>query len=248
MAKQSAQPLYVDKPVPKLSAWRQFAVLFAHELRLETHTLDMLGSMGVYAALVLVVFAAALKETGTSAIVPSASGGLVWALLVFTSILGFNRSYLADREENALGGLLLAPVDRSVIYLAKASANLVFLCLVELLICPVYYFFFLADNKPVLHPSWFLLSLLVGSVGITAVGTLLASITSSTKSKDVLMTVLFVPVIFPLLYTVVRASSLAMLGDSDAGSGYIVLMAVAGGYDVVMTAVSWLLYDYVISS
>ena len=230
------------------SAWRQFVTLFIKDIRQELRTREMLSSMGVYAVLVLVIFGAALSQASAQLDILSLSGGLVWAMVTFTSLLGLNRSFQAEKEESSLEGLLLVPMDRSVIFLAKSASNLVFLLAVELIACPLYYFFFLS-GLPVSDSLALLLPLfLAGSVGIAAVGTLLATITSSARSKDILLAILFIPAIFPLLYAVVSASSVALVGGEGVMAVYLPGLAMALGYDVIMVSVSWLLYGFVISS
>ncbi|MDR2957361.1 MAG: heme exporter protein CcmB [Coriobacteriales bacterium] len=230
------------------SAIRQFAVLFVKDLRQESHTRDMLTSMGLYSLLVLVIFGAALSQSTIKSNIIQISGGLVWAMLVFTSLLGLNRSFAAEKEDAGLDGILLIPLDRSVIYLAKTASNLVFLLIVEVLACPLFYFFFLADY-PLTTSLWLVVPpLFFVSLGIAGVGTLLATITSGTRGKDVLLAILFIPVIFPLLFAVVSATSVAVMGSEQLLSVYVPALALAAGYDVIMISLSWLLYGFVVTN
>jgi heme exporter protein B len=208
----------------------------------------MLTSMGVYALLVLVVFGAALSQVPSDFDILQMSGGLIWALIVFTSLLGLNRSFSHEKEEGSLEGILLAPLDRSVIFLAKATSNLLFLAIVEAITLPLFSFFFLTGSD--LAPSLGLAlgPLAAGTVGIVGIGTLLSTITMNTRGKDVLLAVLFVPLAFPLLYACVAATTAAMLGSASLMEAYLPALALAIGYDVVMILVSWLLYDFVVSA
>jgi heme exporter protein B len=176
------------------------------------------------------------------------SGGLIWALIVFTSLLGLNRSFAHEKEEGSLEGVLLAPLDRSVIFLAKATSNLLFLAAVELITLPLFAFFFLTGSE--LAPTFWLAlgPLVAGTVGIAGVGTLLATITMGTRGRDVLLAVLFIPLIFPLLYACVSATTAVILGTGAVADTWLPSLALAIGYDVVMVLASWLLYDFVVSA
>jgi heme exporter protein B len=222
--------------------------LLAKDLKQEFRTREMLTSMGVYALLVLVVFGAALTQTVRDFDILQMSGGLIWALIIFTSLLGLNRSFSHEKEEGALEGILLAPLDRSVIFLAKATSNLLFLAVVEIIVLPLFYFLFLTGSE--LAPTFGLAlgPLLVGTVGIAGVGTLLATITMSTRGRDVLLAVLFIPLIFPLLYACVSATTAAIIGGPAVMETWLVSLALAVGYDVVMVLASWLLYDFAVSA
>jgi heme exporter protein B len=234
-------------PMRRQSPWRQFAVLFARDIRQEMASRDMLSSMGLYSLLVLVVFGAAFAQGLANPDMLAVSGGLVWVTLTFTSLLGLNRSFAAEREDAGLEGLLLAPLDRPVVFLAKAASNLTFLLAVEAVSCPVYYFLFLSGTTPTPSLPLAALPILVGSAGIAGVGTLLATITGSARGRDVLLAILFVPVAYPLLYAVASATSAAVTGGDIAGV-FVPSLALAVAYDVIMVSVSWLLYDFVIST
>ena len=170
-------PATLEKP----STWAQYKILLGKDLRREFRTKEMLTSMGVYALLVLIVYGAALGATSSQLDLLQMSGGLLWALFVFTSLLGLNRSFSYEKEQGALEGILLVPMDRGVIFLAKATSNLLFMLVVEVIAVPVFYFFFMG-NYPL--PASFPLvvaPILAGTVGMAAVGTLLSTITASTR-------------------------------------------------------------------
>jgi heme exporter protein B len=237
-------PVTVKRPTTSA----QYRNLLVKDLRQEFHTREMLTSMGIYAVLVLVVFGAALAQTANGFDILQMSGGLIWALIVFTSLLGLNRSFSHEKEEGCLEGILLVPLDRSVIFLAKATSNLIFLLVVEVIALPLFYFFFLTGST-VSSTFWMTLGpILVGTLGIAGVGTLLSTITINTRGKDVLLAVLFIPLTFPLLYACVSATTVAILGGDAMMDTYLPSLALAAGYDIVMLLVSWVLYDFVVSA
>lgn len=230
------------------SAWTHYLALVKKDLAMELHTKDMITSMGLYSILVLVIYGAALSQGGTSFDFKQLSGGLIWAVILFTSLLGLNRSFVHERENGCLEGTLLVPMDRSVIFLAKATANLFFLLVVEVIVVPLFFFWF--SSLTLEGVNWLLVvvCLLVGTVGIAGVGTMLSTITASTRGKDVLLAIMFIPLLFPLLWSVVAATTALVCMPEGFMDAFVISISLAGGYDVVMILVSWLLYDFVVSA
>ncbi len=229
------------------SALAQYRVLLMKDLRQEFRTKEMLVSMGIYALLVIVVFGVALSFARPGADFLEVSGGLLWALVVFTSLLGLNRSFSHETENGCLEGLLLAPLDRGVVFLAKATSNLVFLGIVEVIAVPLYWVFFSSFAAPATTAALIAVPLVLGSVGIAGIGTLLSTITAATRGKDVMLALLFVPIVFPLLYACVSATTAALVGGVLMEEAFATSLALAAGYDVIMLLASWVLYDFVVS-
>ena len=208
----------------------------------------MLTSMVVYALLVLTIYGAALAQVGDKLQVVSFAGGLVWALIIFTSLLGLNRSFSHETESGCLEGILLAPVDRAVVFLAKATSNLIFLAVVELITIPLFFLFFLSGVELAATTPLIVLPLAVGPVGVAGVGTLLSTMTIDTRGRDVLLAILFIPVAFPLIYACVSATSVAFMGVEGTLGSFWTSMALAGAYDVIMIAAAWGLYEFVVDA
>lgn len=230
------------------STFAQFKTLLRKDLEREFRTKEMLTSMGLYAVLVLVVYGAALSQTSAQLDILQMGGGLLWALIVFTSLLGLNRSFAHEKDQGCLEGVLMVPLDRSVVFLAKAVSNLIFLLVVEVIAVPLFAFFFLSGAQPAATFPLVVVPLVVGTVGVCGIGTLLSTITVNTRGKDVMLAVLFVPVIFPLLYACVAASTVVLAGGDAWLDAFVPSIALAAGYDVVMLLLSWVLYDFVISA
>lgn len=230
------------------SAWQQYKALLSKDVRMELRTRDMLVSMGVYALLVLTVYGATLSQAGDALDIVNVASGLLWALIVFTSLLGLNRSFSHETENGCLEGVLLAPVSRPAIFLAKATSNLLFLLAVEVIAVPLFFVFFLSSAELAATTPYIVLPLLVGTVGVAGVGTFLSTMTIDTRGKDVLLAILFIPVIFPLLYACVSATSVALLGIEGQMVTFWRSLALAGGYDVIMVAAAWGLYEFVAGS
>ncbi|QKF07298.1 heme ABC transporter permease CcmB [Berryella wangjianweii] len=234
----------IDRP----STFRQYVNLLRKDLRQEFRTRDMISSMGIYAVLVLVIYGAAFGYTAQSIDVAQMSGGLLWALIVFTSLLGLNRSFSHEREQGCLEGILLVPLDRSVVYLAKATSNLLFLAIVELIAIPLFYFLFLTSVELSATVGFVVPPLILGTVGVAGVGTMLSTITINARGKDVMLAILFIPLVWPLLFACVSATSSAFLGGQFWFDTYGVSVLMAAAYDVIMLLVCWVLYDYAVSA
>lgn len=232
----------------KPSTWQHFCILLRKDLRREFSTREMLTSMGLYALLVIIVFGAALALTARGIDIASMGGGLIWVLIVFTSLLGLGRSFAYEKDQGCVEGVLLVPMDRSVIFLAKAVANMLFMLIVEVIAVPLFYFFFMTGADVSSTFVWIIAPLLLGTIGMAGIGTMLSTITMHTRSADVLLAVLFVPIIFPLLYACTAATTAAIIGTVSWMDYFIIPLVIAAGYDVIMLLVCWVLYDFVISS
>ncbi len=228
--------------------FRQYRILLGKDLRQEFRTREMLTSMGLYALLVIIVYGAALALTGNALDIERLGGGLLWVLIVFTSLLGLGRSFAHEKEQGCIEGILLAPIDRSTVFLAKATANALFMLIVQVIAVPLFCFFFLADTQLAPSAPLIVAPLIVGTIGMAGIGTMLSTITMNTRSRDVLLAVLFVPIIYPLLFACVTATTAALTGSVLWTEQFLIPLALAGGYDVIMLLVCWVLYDFVISA
>lgn len=230
------------------STFQQYKTLLRKDLQQEFRTHDMVVSMGLFALLVIIVYGAALAQTAASLDIVRMSGGLIWALIVFTSLLGLNRSFSHEKEQGCLEGILLVPLDRSVVYLAKATSNFLFLLAVEIIAVPLFVFFFMTTETFSDSFLFLVFPLLFGTVGIAGIGTMLSTITVNTHGKDIMLAVLFIPLIYPLLYACVTATTAAICGGEFWMDSYTMPLVMAAGYDVIMLALCWVLYDFIISA
>ncbi len=228
-------------------AFSQYKTLLSKDLRQEFRTFEALSSMGIYAVLVLMVFGAVLGQNANSIDVLNIAGGLFWTLIVFTSLMGLNKSFGSERQNGAIEGVMLTPIDRSLIFLAKATSNFLLLCVVEIIAVPLFWFLFLTTVNVSNTAPLATLPLLLGSIGIAGVGTLLSTISSNTRGRDVMLAVLFVPVMFPLLYACATCTSALIVGSVGWEETFVTSIVLAAGFDVVMLLLCWVLYDFVVS-
>jgi len=208
------------------------------DLASELRSRELISAMLVFALLVILIFnfAIELQPNLRSTITP----GVLWVTFAFAGTLGLNRSMAVEKDRGCLDGLLLAPVDRSAIYFGKALSNLAFMLIVAIVVLPIYSVLY---NINVFNPG-LLLVIFLGSTGYVVVGTLLSSMAVQTRTRDVLLPVLLFPVIVPVLLAAVKASSgfLQNLSMSEIWPWLNILIA----YDVIFTAVAYMVFDFVV--
>lgn len=170
------------------------------DLTAEWRTRENLSAMLVFALLVILIFNFALELDIQAQ--ESLSAGVLWTTFLFAGTIGLNRSLAVEKDRGCLDGLLLAPVDRSVIYFGKALSNLVFMVLVEIIVLPIYSFLY---QVPVFNPG-FLMVVILGSIGYVAVGTLLATMVVQVRLRDILLPILLFPLTLPVVIAAVKAS------------------------------------------
>lgn len=166
--------------------------------------------------------------------------GVLWAAFTFAGILGLNRSFAAEKENDCLQGLLLCPVDRGVIYLGKFFGNFVFTFLMGLI---VFLFFSVLYNVNIVRDLLPLgLIILLATVGFSAVGTLFSAVSVGIKTRDVILSILLFPVMVPVVLAAAKSSGIVLDGGSLGQAGlWLGLLLV---YDVVFLTVSLLIFDY----
>jgi heme exporter protein B len=195
--------------------------IFKKDIRVEWRGRQGIPVMLVFALLIVFLFNFALQLSPD--LQAGLSAGLLWVSLAFASTLGLNRSIASERENNALDGLLLIPVDRSAIFFGKALSNFIFTLLIALILLPVFSIFY---NQNMLNFRLILI-ILIGLGAYTSLGTLLAALSIQTRARDVLLPVLLFPLALPILIAAVEASRL-VLGShpiSDAQSWLFLLIA-----------------------
>jgi heme exporter protein B len=197
------------------------------DLKLELRARDTLPAMLLFVLATLVVFHFALPEGSGD----EAAYGLLWVAIVFTALLGLGRAWAPEREGGALDALVLAPCDRSAIWLGKALAVLAFLGAAEVVALPAFALFF----QP-LDPAA-LAGVLLADLGIVAVGTLLAAMAAASRGREVILPLLFLPLAIPL---VVGGVGAAISPEPGSYLGFLAL------YDAVFAILCWASFEYVV--
>lgn len=204
----------------------------------ELRTKEMFSSMLVFALLVIVIFNFSfdLRVENIAQVAP----GVLWVTFAFASTLELNRSLALEMENDCLDGLLLAPMDRSVIYFGKMLGNLVFICAIEALILPIFSVLF---DVNLIRPS-LLLTIFLGTVGFAGVGTLLSAIAVNTRAREVMLPVLLFPIILPVVIAATKATGGILDGLPLGDIAHWLRFLVA--FDIIFLVVSYLTFDFVV--
>ncbi len=221
-----------------MSFLRKVYAIVAKDIAAELHTKEMVSAMLVFAVLALFIFSFALDLRG--AVARAAAPGVLWATVTFAGTLGLSRSLARERQTGCIEGLMLAPVDRSAIFIGKAAGNVIFMSVVEAVLLPLFSALF---DVLLVRPA-VVLVVLLGTVGYAAVGTLLAAIAVNTRAREVMLPVLLLPLAVPSLIAAVQATGGLVAGFAPAEvGGWLRLLVV---YDLVIVAVSLVTFGYVI--
>jgi len=213
--------------------------ILAKDLRIEWRTRESLASVFVLGVLLLIVLAVAHDPTPEAA--PALVPAVMWVSFVFTGIVGIQRGFLLERENDCLAGLLSAPLDPADIYAGKLAANVVLLAVTQAVVVPLAGIFLHADLWPVL--PGLLVVLLLGNVGFAALATLFGALAARTRARETLMPVLLLPLLVPLLIGAVQATQAVLAGGLGAAREAV---AVLVAFDVIFAVAGWLLFAYVV--
>jgi heme exporter protein B len=203
----------------------------------EARTKEVLGAGVVFALLVLVIFNFAfdLRVENAELVAP----GVLWMTFIFVGTLGIGRAFAAERDRGTLDGLLLAPIDRSALYVAKTVTNALLMGIVELVALPIFAALFNVRLAWLETAS----AVALGTIGFAGVGTLVAAIASNTRAREVLLPVLLFPLEVPVVIASVKATALALGAQPADPLPWLQLLV---GFDVILVASSFLMFEYVI--
>jgi heme exporter protein B len=209
------------------------------DLLAEWRSRDRLVAMLLFSLLVVVVFHFSLPGGATARSRESAPG-LLWIASLFSAVLGLNRAFALELENDALSALARVPTDRGWVFLGKAAASFLILALVQIALAGVFALVFELDLAPIAAPLAGVAAL--GSLGLCSVGTLFAAVSVRTRFRDIMLPLLMLPLLVPVLAASVRATS-ALLSGADLPGDAVQLLIVS---DAVYLIVSFLGFEYVL--
>lgn len=218
--------------------WKSVEAILRKDILTELRSREIFSSMFVFVLLVTLIFnfAFELRVEDVMKVVP----GALWVAFAFAGVLGLNRSFVLEKDKGCLEGLLLAPVDRSAIFLGKWLGNVAFMAFVELLTLPIFSALF---NVNLFQPALFLI-LMLGTFGFAGVGTLFAAIAVNTRAREVMLPVLLFSISIPIMISAVKATGVILDNSPlSEASNWIRLMVV---FDALFTVISLLTFEYVL--
>jgi heme exporter protein B len=217
-----------------------FSALLRKDLRVELRTLRSLPAMALFAVSAFVIFRFGLDRTTLDG---ELAAGVLIPTLLFAALLAINRLFIAEREEGGFDLIRLAPVDRTVLFAAKASALVIYLVVLELIAVPIFALFFL-DSVSGLLP--FALVLLLANIGLAATGTLISTIATMSSARDLLAPLILLPLLIPLVIAAAGAGEhLLAAGGPDYGR-FGTWLALLGLYDLIFLLVGYATFDFLL--
>ena len=223
-----------------MSYFKQVQAIIWKDIISEARTKEIFSSMLVFTLLVLVIFNFAFEPGADymAKIVP----GILWVAYTFAGTLGLNRSMMQEQENFNLQGLMLCPLDRSAIFVAKLTGNMLFMMIVELISLPILGVLYNTAIWGVLGKL--LLIMLLSTLGFASVGTLLAAMSVNTKTREVMLPILLFPVTIPVIIAAVKSTGQILAGAPwENFSTWLILLI---GFDIIFLTVSLLVFEHAI--
>ncbi|MBN1642653.1 MAG: heme exporter protein CcmB [Anaerolineae bacterium] len=207
------------------------------DLSLERRSREMLSSMSIFGLIVVLVFSFSfdLRVGDMAQVAP----GVLWVAITFAGMLGLGRSFIMERDQGCLDGLLLCPVDRTVLYVGKMLSNLIFITLTEVILVPLCFALFNLRFELLVLPV-----ILLGTLGFSGVGTLVSAMTVHARAREVMLPILLFPLVLPALIAAVKLTAGLLDGQpwaEIANWGRLLVV-----WDVVFVTLAYIGFEYVI--
>jgi heme exporter protein B len=217
-----------------------FGALLRKDLRVELRTLRSLPAMALFAVSAFIIFRFGLDRTTLDG---ELAAGVLVPTLLFAAILAINRLFVTEREEGGFDLIRLAPIDRTVLFAAKASALVIYLVLLELIAVPIFALFFL-DSASGLFP--FALVLLLTNVGLAATGTVISTIATMSSARDLLAPLILLPLLIPLVIAAAGAGEHLLATDGPDYGRFGTWLGLLGLYDLIFLLVGYATFDFLL--
>ena len=209
------------------------------DLTTEFRSKEMILSMSLFAFLVLIIFGFAF-ETGFRSI-EGLIPGILWVAFIFSALMGLNRSFGSERDGGTLPGLRLCPVSPWNIYLAKMIGTFIFTAIMEIFSLILLMILYNLNLLPFLLPLGLIIFL--GTLGFSAIGTIFSAMSSTTKAKDVMLSILVFPISVPLIIASVKATGTILDGNSlQAVASWIKILV---AFDLVFLLLAYITFEFI---
>ena len=221
---------------------KQAYLLLGKDLLLELRRRDSLLTMFFFGTLLLFVFHFAFDMAPDK--VTELAPALLWLAFLFTGTLGLAQLFQAERDNHCLDALLLSPLDRGALFLAKTGFNLILMLAVEVVVIPLFWILFNLSGWNLL-PQLFLVTLL-GTVGFCVLGTITAAITLRARARELLLPLVLFPLMIPVILATIRCMETVLKTASFGDATPWLRMLI--GFDVIFLTIGVLIFDWVIES
>jgi len=212
--------------------------IFWKDILTELRTKEIVISVLVFALLVLVIFNFAFDpEAGTMGLV---APGILWVALTFAGVLGLNRTFAIEKENSCLEGLMLCPIDCTVIYWGKLVGSFTFILAVAVVITPI---FLILLNLPLFLPRLALI-IVLATIGFASVGTLFSALAINTRARDIMLPILFLPIVVPVIIAAVKTTAV-VLGNGP-WKDMLTWLQIMIAFDIIFLVVATLVFGFVV--
>ena len=208
------------------------------DLLLETRNKDIIVAVSAFALLVLMVFTFAIDINQVNA--KLTGPGILWASIAFAGVTGLNRAFALELEGNTLEALMLAPISRDLIYVGKMFGNFLFITAAQIIVIPIFAVLF---NLAVLKWEMLVVSLLT-TIGFSAIGTLFAAMSMRVRAREVMLPLLFLPVVTPLIMAAVESTSHVVNDGSWPEISQWIQLALA--FDIAFIVISAFIFQQIL--
>ncbi len=219
---------------------RAVLAILRKDLRMEFRSRESILAMWIFSLLIFVIFNFTFEISRLMML--EIAPGLLWVAFIFSGMFGLNRAFGVEKENGNLRHLALMPVDGGTIYLGKFCSVTLFMLLYEALIFPIFIIFY--DLQLSIGMLWLIPIVLLGTIGFTALGTILSAVSIHTRNQQVLLSLLLWPLISPLIIWSVKLTAMVIANEIE--TGFFPVMFRIGVFDVIFFTVALLLFEYVL--
>ncbi len=218
--------------------WKAAFAIAKKDILLELRSKEIISSVLLFAVLTLVIFHFAF--TADHKTMTEIAPGMLWVAFSFAGILSLNRAFIPEKEDNCMEGLLSCPVGREAIYMGKCLGSFIFMLIVEAVVIPVCAMLF---NVDVFNPMIIFITLLA-TIGFVSVGIIFSALSVNTRAREMVLPILFLPIIVPIIICAVSSSSAILAGGTFEDIKQYLLIIVA--FDVIFFTVPLMIFKYVV--
>ena len=220
---------------------RAAGAILRKDLRLELRTKESVPAMALFSVTAFVLFHFGLDRDTLDGELAS---GVLWVTLLLAAVIGVTRLFAAEREQGGIDALLLAPVDRTSLFLAKGAALFLFLCLLELVALPAFGILLLGPDLLAALPE-LLAILALANLGLGAVGALTAALAAESRARELIVPLLLLPLVVPLLIAAAQATE-PLLRPEAVAEDLGRWLGLLGLYDLVFVLLAIAVFDYLL--
>ncbi len=208
------------------------------DLLLEVRNREIVISILVFSGLVFIIFNFAIELTSANR--DTVGPGVLWVAVAFASVLGLNRSFIIEKDGNALDGLLLTPVGRDTILIGKTVGNFVFMVAALVVLLPIFTALF---DVNVLKGEVIVIALLT-VLGLSTVGTMFAALSVNTRAREIMLPVLFLPIAVPILISAVEGT--ARVTEGGGWGDALQWIEILAAFDLVFIVAALLTFQFLL--